>query len=114
MSSIAALASAAEPAISTVKPTSPSFDFKMPDSRSSSSITSRRTLSPPLIGRQFASSYLTRIHHDKRRGTHHPVAAPTLVRFDTVDWLLQPRNYHLIEMGDAIGLGPQRDAAGPG
>src|SRR6266446_3744418 len=43
MSSSAALASTAEPAISTVKPTSPSFDLKMPDSRSSSSITRRRT-----------------------------------------------------------------------
>src|SRR5207244_2005601 len=43
MSSSAARASTAEPAISTVKPTSPSFDFKMPDSRSSSSITRRRT-----------------------------------------------------------------------
>src|SRR5467141_1332709 len=48
MSSSAALASTAEPAISTVKPTSPSFDFKMPDSRSSSSITRRRTRCSPL------------------------------------------------------------------
>src|SRR5271169_1730605 len=34
--------------MSTVKPTSPSFDFKMPDRRSSSSITRRRTGSSPL------------------------------------------------------------------
>src|SRR6266446_5811637 len=48
MSSSAAPASAAETAMSTVKPTSPNFDFKMLDRRSSSSMTRRRTGSAPL------------------------------------------------------------------
>src|SRR6516165_9093745 len=59
MSSSAALASAAEPAMSTVKPTSPSFDFKMPERRSSSSMTRRRNDNPPPRDRWGAVSFPT-------------------------------------------------------
>src|SRR5262252_5892340 len=41
------LASSAEPVTSTVKPVSPSLDFRIPDRRPSSSITRRRNDSPP-------------------------------------------------------------------
>src|SRR5215472_9258404 len=40
-------ASSAEAAMSTVKPVSPSLDFRIPDRRSSSSITRRRNDGPP-------------------------------------------------------------------
>src|SRR6516165_7239424 len=55
MSSSAALASAAEPAMSTLKPISPSFDFKMPERRSSSSITRSRNDSSPALRSPSAS-----------------------------------------------------------
>src|SRR5215472_4324351 len=59
ISSSAAPASAAEPAMSTVKPTSPSFDFKMPERRSSSSMTRRRNDNPPPRERRGAVSFST-------------------------------------------------------
>src|SRR5215831_13319862 len=45
--------------MSTVKPTSPSLDFKMPERRSSSSMTRRRNDKPPPWDRRGAASFST-------------------------------------------------------
>src|SRR6202043_82912 len=64
--SSAALASAAEPTTSTVKPTSPSFDFKMPESRSSSSIINNRTGSPPLTSHLLVPTWFKAVLRRRR------------------------------------------------
>src|SRR6516164_2820282 len=89
MSSSAALASAAELAMSTAKPISPSFDFKMPESRSSSSMTRRRNDNPPPRGRR-AQAFSQQSSPKFKTVLAHHREAPRAVHFDDISSYAAP------------------------